>query len=80
MTDEWATRGFAAGDDVIARGLAPTGLREWFTAKVVGIRKTAWPPLTVKYTSTPDGNTLSLLLPRPTVAHVHHDEVKAVKK
>ena len=79
MTNEFATGNFSVGDEVEAMGMGPGGHREWFKATLVKIRPSpAWPPLSVKYTSTLSGVTLRLALPQPAAAYCHADDVRRV--
>ena len=59
----------AVGDTVFAKGLAPTGILEFFTAQVLAIRE-RFPPVQILYSATLSGATGSLLLPVPAVAFV----------
>ena len=59
----------AVGDTVFAKGLAPTGIIEFFTAQVLAIRE-RFPPIQILYSATLSGATDSLLLPIPAVAFV----------
>ena len=74
--DEMDTNGFEIGQEVLARGLAPAGHRDWFRATVTAIRD-KYPPIVVKFHSTVDGNPLGLLLPQPRVSYNTALDVKA---
>ena len=77
LDDEFSTGGNGVGDKVQAMGAAPTGEQVWFQAVVVGIQKPpAWPPITVKYVATLEGNTTNLVLPQPRTAHLRADQVR----
>ena len=77
LDDEFSTGGNEVGDKVQAMGAAPTGEQVWFQAVVVGIQKPpAWPPITVKYVATLEGNTTNLVLPQPRTAHLRADQVR----
>ena len=61
--------GIAVGDTLLAKGLAPSGDKEWFRAQVTALRPPpAFPPITVKFVATEDWNDLALVLPRPRTA------------
>lgn len=72
------TSGLEEGQCVLARGLAPSGERVWFKAVVTALRPPRrWPPIVVKFTAThPEGDTQSLLLPRPINAYVHRADLQ----
>ena len=73
---ELDTGGFPVGTRVFAKGLAPSGQREWFVAQVIGHRNRA-PPLSIKYLAThPDGETNPLALPIPLQAFVYTSDVQ----
>ena len=71
--------GIAVGDTLLAKGLAPSGDKEWFRAQVTALRPPpAFPPITVKFVATEDGNDLALVLPRPRTAYVIKADTKPV--
>jgi len=56
--------------------LAPSGERVWFQAWIEAIRPPhRWPPVVVRFTATPEGDTQPLLLPRPITAYVHRADI-----
>ena len=77
IEDEMAIGSYCLGDLVRARGLGPRGDKEWFTARVVGIRST-WPPLAVKYIANAEGETNPLVLPQPLKAFLWAVDVEAL--
>ena len=74
--DEAADGGWSIGDRVIAVGFAPSGVKAWFKASVIGFRQ-RFPPIVVRYTSTLEGCTLPLALPRPVTAYLLSRDIKA---
>ena len=72
---ELYTGGHSIGSRVFAKGLAPSGEREWFVSKVVGHRS-RFPPIVIEYMAThPEGETSSLALPVPRRAYVSASHV-----
>ena len=74
--DPMDVSGLAVRQVVLARGLGPSGAREWFRARVDKFRQ-SFPPIVVTYVAThPAGETHALALPEPKVAYVHKGDVK----
>ena len=74
VVDEMYVGPLRVGDSVRARGVGPSGHKEWFVGTVVEIRR-AWPPLKIKYVATEGGQTNALLLPQPKIAFLWAAEV-----
>ena len=74
--DEMDVSGLEMGMVVLARGWAPSGVRTWFVARITKFRE-RFPPVVVTFIAThPTGQTHSLLLPQPKVAHVSSVDIK----
>ena len=73
--DEKGRAGCRKGDKVFAVGFAPSGHRAWFRGEVTGFRLGV-PPIIVLYTSTLEGSTLPLALPRPQSAYLLARDVR----
>ena len=73
--DEWSIEELDVGMQVLAEGFAPAGGREWYRATITAFR-TSWPPITVRFTATADGDTQPLLLPQPATAYVHRGQIR----
>ena len=75
--DAFDVSGIAVGDTLLAKGFAPSGIKEWFQAEVKALRPPpSFPPIVVKFIATEDGSKLVLALPQPRVAYVIKNDTK----
>ena len=76
--DEFDTCGLQERDPIFAVGLSPTGERTWFVATVIDVNASRWPPVSVRFDATLQGETHPLYLPSSRVARLHGRDLASV--
>lgn len=76
--DEFDACGLQPRDRTFAAGLSPTGAKTWFVATVIDVNVSRWPPVTVRFDATLQGETHPLCLPGGRQTRLHNRDLASV--